>query len=149
MIVSIFNWIKYFFCTKMQGQVVEPMYFSCHNMQSASYMTFEAVQSVQEVLMGQFRNVQVGFLLVIDTQTHTHTQTHIHIHTHTHLHLHHCLIRVDHVVYFYTEAKPDRTAKLDTPLDLKRPAETILTDPEPMDESDIHQCALIRSPHHS
>ena len=31
---------------------MEPMYFSWHNMHSASYTTFDAVQSVQEVWMG-------------------------------------------------------------------------------------------------
>ena len=61
-IVSIFHWIKMFSCTKCRGRVVEPMYFSWHNMPSASYTTFEAVQLVQEVRMGQLCNVQVGFL---------------------------------------------------------------------------------------
>ena len=64
------------------------------------------------------------------------------MHTHTHTHT-----DTGHVVSFYKEAKPDRTAKLETPLDVERPAKAILSDPAPMGEGNIHP--PMGSPHHS
>ena len=65
------------------------------------------------------------------TDTHRHKQTHTDTHRHTHLYLLVLAPLPDtgHVVSFYKEAKPGRTAKLETPLDVERPAEAILSDP--------------------
>ena len=51
------------------------------------------------------------------------------------------------MVSFCKEAKPDRTTKLKTPLDVEGPVETILPDPAPMGEGNIHP--PMGSPHHS
>ena len=68
-------------------------------------------------------------LCLLNPEAHTHTHTHMHTNTHT------CLLVLvlaplpdtGHVVSFCKEAKPDRTTKLETPLDVEQPAEAILS----------------------